>query len=58
MKWNCGKFTHAVGIGHKFGRKNIKTMKEINIEQLGCLEITYLSNKHRICRGDKSTLFV
>ncbi len=38
--------------------KNIKTMKEINIEQLRWLEITYLSNKHRICRGDKGTLFV
>ena len=25
---------------------------------LGWLEITYLSNKLRICRGDKGTLFV
>jgi len=33
-------------------------MKEINNEQLGWLEITYLSNKIRICRGDKGTLFV
>ena len=33
-------------------------MKEINNEQLGWLEITYLSNKLRICRGDKGTLFV
>ena len=32
-------------------------MKEINNEQLGWLEITYLSNKLRICRGDKRTLF-
>ena len=33
-------------------------MKEINIEQLGWLHITYLSNKHRICRGNKGTLLV
>ena len=49
------KFTHAGVIGPKFGRKNIKAMKEINNEQLGWLEITYLSNKLRICRGDKGT---
>ena len=36
----------------------MKTMKEINNEQLGWLEITYLSNNLRICRGDKGTLFV
>ena len=52
------KFTDAGVIGPKFGRKNIKAMKEINNEQLGWLEITYLSNKLRICRGDKGTLFV
>ena len=51
-------FTHVGVIGPKFGRKNIKAMKEINNEQLGWLEITYLSNKLRICRGDKGTLFV
>ena len=38
--------------------KNINAMKEIKNEQLGWLEITYLSNKLRICRGDKGTLFV
>ena len=52
------KFTDAGVIGPKFGRKNIKAMKEINNEQSGWLEITYLSNKLRICRGDKGTLFV
>ena len=52
------KFTHAGVIGPKFGRKNIKAMKEINNEQSGWLEITYLSNNLRICRGDKGTLFV
>ena len=52
------KFTHAGVMGPKFGRKNIKAMKVINNEQLGWLEITYLSNRLRICRGDKGTLFV
>ena len=52
------KFTHAGVIGPKFGRKNINAMKEISIEQLGWLEITYLSNRLRVCRGDKGTLFV
>ena len=33
-------------------------MKKINNEQLGWLEITYISNNLRICRGDKGTLFV
>ena len=51
------KFTHAGVIGPKFGRKKIKAMKEINNEQLGWLEITYLSNRLRICRGDKGFLF-
>ena len=52
------KFIHSGVIGPKFGRKNINTMKEISIEQLGWLEITYLSNRLRVCRGDKGTLFV
>ena len=52
------KFTHAGVIGPKLGKKSIKAMKEINNEQLGWLEITYLSNRLRICRGDKGTLFV
>ena len=43
-------------MGPKFGRKNIKAMKKN--EQLGWLEKTYLSNKIRICRVDKDTLFV
>ena len=59
MKKKFGvKFTSAGVIGPKFGRKNIKAIKEINNEQLGWLDITYLSNKLRICRGDKGTLFV
>ena len=45
-------------MGPKFGRKNIKAMKEINIEKLGSLEMIYLSNRIRFCRGDKGTLIV
>ncbi|ABV50754.1 Hypothetical protein P9215_11391 [Prochlorococcus marinus str. MIT 9215] len=52
------KFTHAGVIGPNFAIKNIKAMKEINYEQLGWLKITYLSNRFRICRGDKGNLFV
>ena len=52
------RFTHAGVIGPKFARKNIKVMNEITKEQKGWLEITYLSNRIRICRGDKGTLFV
>ena len=51
-------FTHAGVIGPKYVKKNIKAMKEISNEQKGWLEITYLSNRLRICRGDKGTLFV
>ena len=51
------KFTQTGVIGPKFGRKNIKAMKEINNEQIGWLDINYLSNKLRICKGDKGTLF-
>ena len=39
-------------------RKNLTAMNEINNEQIGFLEITYLSNRLRICRGYKGTLFV
>ena len=51
-------FTHAGVIGPKFGRKKIKAMNNIINDQKGWLEITYLSNRLRICRGDKGTLFV
>ncbi len=52
------KFANAGVMGPKFVRKNIKAMKEINNEQLGWLEITYLSSKLRIRKDDKGTLFV
>ena len=55
---NEKKLTHAGVIGPKFGRTNIKAMSEINNERIGWLEITYLSNRLRIFRGNRGTLFV
>ena len=52
------RFTHAGLLGPNVGKKKIKSMVEINNEQKGWLDITFLSNKLRICRGDKGTLFV
>ncbi len=51
-------FKHAGVIGPKFGRKNINTINEISNKQKVCLEITYLSNRIRIYRGDKGKLFL
>ena len=42
------KIKHAGVMGPKFGRKNIKTIKEINNEQLDWLEITSLIGRLRI----------
>ena len=50
-------FTYAGVIAPKFGRKNIKIFNEISNKQEG-LQKTYLSNRTRIPRGDKGTLFV
>ena len=36
----------------------MKVINQINNEQVGWLEITYLSIRLRICRGNKGTLFV
>ena len=52
------KFTYAGLIGPKFGRSEIKALAEIKKEQKGWLEITFLNNNLRICRGDKGTLFI
>ena len=52
------QFTHAGLIGPKIGFNKIKALAEIKKEQKGWLDITYLSDKIRICRGDKGTLFV
>ena len=52
------EFTHAGLIGPKIGNYQIKGLAKINREQKGWLDITYLDNNIRICRGDKGTLFV
>ena len=52
------QFTHAGLIGPKIGINKVKAIAEIKKEQIGWLDITYLSDKIRICRGDKGTLFV
>ena len=51
-------FTHAGIIGPSIGIKKILALKKIKREQKGWLEITFLNNDLRICRGDKGTLFV
>ena len=52
------KFTHAGFIGPKVGFTKLKVLAQIKKEQKGWLDITYLSNNLRICRGDKGTIFV
>ena len=52
------KFTHAGFIGPKVGSTKYTALAQIKREQKGWLDITYLSNNLRICRGDKGTLFL
>ena len=52
------KFTHAGLIGPQIGLNKIKALAAIKKEQKGWLDITYISEEVRICRGDKGTLFV
>ena len=52
------QFTHAGLIGPKIGLKKLRAITKIKKEQKGWLDITYLSNNLRICRGDKGTLFI
>ena len=52
------RFTHAGLIGPKIGINKTKVLTKIKKEQKGWLEITFLNNDLRICRGDKGTLFV
>ena len=52
------EFTHAGIIGPLLGRQKIKALTTIKKEQKGWLEITFLDNDLRICRGDKGTLFI
>ena len=52
------KFTHAGFIGPKVGFAKLTALVQLKREQNGWLDITYLSNNLRICRGDKGTLFL
>ena len=52
------KFTHAGFIGPKIGFKKLNALVQLKKEQRGWLDITYLSNNLRICRGDKGTIFI
>ena len=51
-------FTHAGIIGPYIGIRKINALTKIRKEQKGWLEITFLSENIRICRGDKGTLFI
>ena len=51
-------FTHAGIIGPNIGIRKIKALTKIKNEQKGWLEITFLSQDLRVCRGDKGTLFI
>jgi len=51
------QFTHAGLIGPNIGITKLKALVQIKKEQKGWLDITYLSDNLRICRGDKGTLF-
>jgi len=51
------KFTRAGLIGPNIGFTKLKALAQIQREQKGWLDITYLSKNLRICRGDKGTLF-
>ena len=52
------KFTHAGLIGPNVGLNKLKALVQIKRDQIGWLDITYLSDYLRICRGDKGTLFI
>ncbi len=52
------RFTYAGLIGPNIGQKKIKALTKIKTEQKGWLEITFLNEDLRICRGDKGTLFI
>ena len=52
------EFTHAGLIGPKVGFTKLNALAQIKREQKGWLDITYLGNNLRICRGDKGTLFL
>ena len=58
MRKGLDSYSRMLVLKALFLRKKIKAMNEISNEQKGWLEITYLSNRLRICRGDKGTLFI
>ena len=51
-------FKQAGLIGPEVYNFKIKGLINIKKEQKGWLDITYLSDRIRICRGDKGTLFI
>tara|TARA_Y100001978_G_scaffold176823_1_gene169936 strand:+ start:28 stop:570 length:543 start_codon:yes stop_codon:yes gene_type:complete len=51
------KFTHAGLIGPNIGFTKLTALAQLKREQKGWLDITYLSEDLRICRGDKGTIF-
>ena len=51
------KFTRAGFIGPSIGFTKLNALAQIKREQKGWLDITYLSQNLRICRGDKGTIF-
>ena len=51
------EFTHAGFVGPKIGFKKLNALIQLKREQKGWLDITYISDNLRICRGDKGTLF-
>ena len=52
------QFTKAGLVGPSIGFNKLKALVKIKKEKLGWLDITYVSDKIRICRGDKGTLFI
>ena len=51
------KFTHAGLIGPNIGFTKLTALAQLKREQKGWLDITFLSEDLRICRGDKGTIF-
>tara|TARA_Y100000589_G_C27006793_1_gene569113 strand:- start:173 stop:724 length:552 start_codon:yes stop_codon:yes gene_type:complete len=52
------EFTHGGIIGPKLFAKELNAFKKFKKTQKGWLDITYLNEDIRICRGDKGTIFV
>ena len=52
------RFTHFGILGPNIRKRKFNVLTKIKKEQKGWLEITFLNNDLRICRGDKGTLFI